>query len=81
MKSRLLSITMSFLALMMIAGCASYYKITDPTSKIVYYARDYEKTKAGGVSFKDARTGAIVTIQNSEIKEVSRQTFDEEVKR
>jgi len=56
-------------------GCrvSVHYKITEPTSKIVYYTRDYEKTKAGGASFKDARTGAIVTIQNSEIKEVSRQ--------
>ncbi len=81
MKSRWFTVVLSLLILMMVAGCASYYKITDPTSKIVYYTKDYEKTKAGGVSFKDARTGAIVTIQNSEIKEVSRHTFDEEVKK
>jgi len=80
MKVRLLSFAVSCLVLMMFAGCASYYKITDPTSKIVYYATSYD-TKGGSIAFKDARTGALVTIQNSEIKEISRQTFDEEIKK
>jgi hypothetical protein len=78
---RLVSLAASCLIFMAVAGCGSYYKITDPTSKNVYYAKDYEKTKLGGLSFKDAKTGAIVTIQNSEIKEISRDTFDEEVKK
>lgn len=71
----------SLMLLVVISGCGSYYKITDPTSKNVYYSKDFEKTKMGGLSFKDAKTGAIVTIQNSEIKEISRDTFDEEVKK
>jgi uncharacterized protein YceK len=78
---RLVSLVVSFLMLLAISGCGSYYKITDPTSKNIYYSKDYEKTKLGGLSFKDAKTGAIVTIQNSEIKEISRDTFDEEVKK
>lgn len=79
---RLVSFVVSSLMLLVvISGCGSYYKITDPTSKNVYYSKDFEKTKMGGLSFKDAKTGAIVTIQNSEIKEISRDTFDEEVKK
>ncbi|MFA5180310.1 MAG: hypothetical protein WC405_03255 [Syntrophales bacterium] len=78
---RLVSLVVSCLMLLAISGCGSYYKITEPTSKSVYYSKDYEKTKMGGLSFKDAKTGAIVTIQNSEIKEISRDTFDEEVKK
>jgi len=71
---RLVSLAVSCLMLLAILGCGSYYKITDPTSKNVYYSKDFEKTKMGGLSFKDAKTGAIVTIQNSEIKEISRNT-------
>jgi hypothetical protein len=62
-------------------GGSHYYKITDPVSKNVYFSKEYEKTKTGGVEFKDARTGAVVTIQSSEIKEISRDTFDEEIKK
>jgi len=79
---RLVSFVVSCLMLLAISGCGSYYKITDPTSKNVYYSKDYEKNKTtGGLAFKDAKTGAIVTIQNSEIKEISRDAFDEEVKK
>jgi len=76
-----IALVVSYLVLLTISGCASYYKITDPTSKNIYYSKDFEKTKTGGVAFKDAKTGAIVIIQNSEIKEISRDTFDEEVKK
>jgi len=79
---RSISLVVSCLILLAISGCGSYYKITDPTSKNVYYSKDYEKSKTtGGLAFKDAKTGAIVTIQNSEIKEISRETYDEEVKK
>jgi hypothetical protein len=78
---RLASLVVSCSMLLAIAGCGSYYKITEPASKNVYYSKDFEKTKMGGLSFKDAKTGAIVTIQNSEIKEISRDTFEEEVKK
>ncbi|MCK9196151.1 MAG: YgdI/YgdR family lipoprotein [Syntrophales bacterium] len=78
---RLVSLVVSCLILLAISGCGSYYKITEPTSKNVYYSTEFEKTKTGSIAFKDAKTGAIVTIQNSEIKEISRGTFDEEVKK
>jgi hypothetical protein len=79
--ARLVALAVSCLMLLAVSGCGSYYKITEPTSKNVYYSKDFEKTKMGGLSFKDAKTGAIVTIQNSEIKEISRDTFEEEVKK
>ena len=80
MAIRLISLFVSSIMLLSISGCGTYYKITDPTSKRVYYSKEYEKTKTGSVAFKDAKSGAIVTIQNSEIKEISRDTFHEEVK-
>ena len=68
-------------ALVVISGllataCASYYKVTDPTSGSIYYTDKVKQTSGGAVTFKDARSGADVTIQNSEIKEISEKEFD-----
>ncbi len=45
---RLASLVVSCSMLLAIAGCGSYYKITEPASKNVYYSKDFEKTKMGG---------------------------------
>jgi hypothetical protein len=57
-------------------GCASYYQITDQVSKRVYYTTDYDRTDSGAVQFKDARTRADVTLQSSEIIEISRPQYE-----
>ena len=54
-----------------LAGCGSYYRVTDPTSGRDYYTRDIDKTRDGGVVFKDARSGDEVTLQSSEITEIA----------
>jgi capsid protein len=59
------------LASAMLAGCANYYRVTDPASGRDYYTRDIDKTGDGGVKFQDARTGDDVTLQSSEITEVA----------
>lgn len=59
----------------LVAGCGSYYKVTDPTSKNSYYTEDYDKMKSGAIKFKDARSGSEVTLQSSEVKEVSKEEF------
>lgn len=66
------------IALGMLAGlsaCTTYYKVTDPTSQKVYYTTDVEQEKGGSVSLKDANSGAQVTIQNSEVVEISSDEY------
>lgn len=56
----------------MIAGCISYYRITDPSSGKTYYATKVgEAGGAGAVKIKDEKTGSPVTLQSSEVKEIS----------
>ena len=59
----------------LLTACATYYKVTDPSSGNIYYT---EKVKREGsaAQFKDARSGAEVTIQNSEVLEISGKQFD-----
>lgn len=58
------------------AGCASYYRVTDPNSGRVYYTDDVKRNLQGGaVQFKDAKSGADVTLQASEVLEISSDDF------
>ena len=61
-----------------IVACASYYQVKDPTGGSIYYTQKL-KQKRGSITFQDAKTGSTVTLQNSEIKEISKEAFNEEV--
>jgi len=56
-------------------SCASYYKVADPVTGNIYYTEEVKRQGSAAV-FKDARSGAQVTIQNSEISEVSKDEFE-----
>lgn len=58
-----------------LAGCGSYYKVTDPASKRTYYTEEVERERSGAVKFKDAKTGAQVTLPASEVVEVDSDEF------
>jgi hypothetical protein len=59
-----------------LAGCGGYWMVTDPTTKNVYYTEDVEQSKnTGAVKFIDAKTGNSVNLQNSEVKEISKDEF------
>jgi len=59
-----------------LAGCANYYKVTDPASQRVYYTEEVERPQRGTtIRFKDAKTGAEVTLPASEVIEVSSDEF------
>ena len=58
-----------------VVGCASYYKVTDPTSGKIYYTKDIAYARSGAVKLKDARTGGIIVIQNSEVNKISEQDY------
>lgn len=52
------------------AGCTSYYIVKDPASGKTYFTNEIEEMRGGAVKLKDEKSGAVVTIQNSEIREV-----------
>ena len=65
------------MAVSFLAGCGSYYKVTDPASKSIYYTNDIDQMKNGAVKFKDAKTGSNITLQSSEVKEIDSKEFKE----
>jgi uncharacterized protein YceK len=60
---------------LLVIGCASYYKVTDPQSGTVYYSEKVDSMSGGAVRLKDARTNSIVTLQNSQVKEISEKDY------
>jgi len=67
-------------ALSLLAGCSHYYKVNDPAGHKEYYTKDIDSSRSGAVKIKDARTGAVVTLQSSEVKEISEEEYDAAVK-
>jgi hypothetical protein len=58
-----------------LAGCAHYYKVTDPASGKVFYTEDV-KRNGSAVEFKDGQTGGVTTLQNSEVMEIDKQAYE-----
>jgi quinol monooxygenase YgiN len=58
----------------MAMGCASYYVVTDLKRDKTYYTTEFHRA-SGTLRFIDAKTGATITIQESEIREVSEKEF------
>lgn len=57
-------------------GCAStYYRVTDPASGKVYYTEKVSSERGGAVKLKDARSKSDVTLQNSEVTEISKDEY------
>jgi hypothetical protein len=65
----------SLCAGLLVVGCATYYKVTDPYSGKTYYTDKVDGQMGGAVKMKDARTGSVVTLQNSEVKEISEKEY------
>lgn len=63
-----------------VAGCTSYYRVNDPAGTREYYTTEIDRTKAGAITFKDAKGGGEVTLQSSEVKEISEEEFNAAVK-
>lgn len=61
-------------------GCTSYYKVTDPESGKSFYSTKVDKgEKAGFVRLTDAKTNAVVTLQSSEVLEISKADYEKAV--
>jgi hypothetical protein len=65
----------------LLAGCGgNYYRVNDPAGNKQYYTSDINQTKAGAITFKDEKSGSVVTLQSSEVKEISEDEFKAAVK-
>ena len=60
---------------LLVVGCASYYKVTDPQTGKEFYTEKIDTLAGGAVKVMDARTGSIVTLQNSQVKEISEKEY------
>ena len=58
------------------AGCSSYYKVSDPASGKSFYSTKVKQTGHGAVKFKDDKSGGTVTLQSSEVKEISGDEYE-----
>ena len=76
-----LTVWMLFGVLMTMTGCTNYYRVMDPASGKAYYTTKVKDAGgAGAVKFKDAKTGSLVTLQSSEIKEIPAEDFEAAIK-
>jgi hypothetical protein len=60
---------------LLLGGCTSYYKVTDPTTGKAYYTTELTQKGNGSATLKDGRTGNTVNIQNSEISKISKDEY------
>src|SRR5262245_38400386 len=63
-----------------VTGCSHYYRVTDPSSGKTYYTTDLHEERGGAIKIKDARTMSTVTLQSSEVREISEDEYEVEVK-
>lgn len=63
-----------------VSGCTHYYRVTDPASGKTYYTTDIDEERGGAVKIKDERTMSTVTLQSSEVREISEDEYAAEVK-
>ena len=65
----------------LLAGCSGdYYRVNDPAGDREYYTTDIDQTKTGSITFKDEKSGGVVTLQSSEVKQISKDEFKAAVK-
>ena len=65
----------------LLAGCGgNYYKVNDPAGDRLYYTTEIEQSKAGAITFKDKKSGSKVTLQSSEVKDISKEEFEAAIK-
>ncbi len=62
---------------LLLGGCTSYYKVTDPATGNVYYTTKLTKNFSGAAHLTDARTGEKVTLQNSEVTKINKEQFEQ----
>ena len=64
------------LMLLFAAGCTTYYRVTDQSTRRAYYTTGVDRTDSGAVRFYDEKSRASVTLQSSEVVEISKEAFE-----
>jgi hypothetical protein len=64
------------LMLLFAAGCTTYYRVSDQSTRRAYYTTGIDRTDSGAVRFYDEKSRASVTLQSSEIVEISKDDFN-----
>jgi hypothetical protein len=67
------------LLLLIVAGCTSYYKVTDPSTSKVYYTNKVKYKGSGAVELEDAKSGAKVVLPASEVQQIKKDKFTQGV--
>ena len=59
--------------LLALSGCATYYRVVDSSTGKAYITdkSDMDRHLGGSLEFKDLKTGDEVTVQNTEVREIS----------
>ena len=65
------------LACALLGGCTTYYQVTDPGTGKTYFTTKLGQKQSGAVTLVDAKTGAKVTLQTSEVSQISKERFKE----
>jgi hypothetical protein len=63
-------------AALALAGCTSYYRVTDPTTGQTYYTTEVQHLNSGATRLKDERTKKQVTIQNSHVEQITQDQYE-----
>ena len=65
----------------LLGGCSSdYYRVNNPAGDKQYYTKKIDQTKSGTITFKDEKSGSKVTLQSSEVKNISKDEFETGIK-
>lgn len=64
------------LAASLLTACASYYQVTDLQTGRHYYTKDVDE-EGSAVRFKDERTGGVLTIENSQVRNISKDRYND----
>jgi hypothetical protein len=81
MKTRIMALGILCVMAGLLVGCGgNYYRVNDPGGDRQYYTSEIEQTRTGAITFKDEKSGSVVTLQSSEVKEISKDEFKAAVK-
>lgn len=75
LRHKILAVLMVMFFIVAIIGCGGYYMVKDPASGNVYYTTKIKEEKGGAVKFEDKKTETSVTLQNSEVKKISKDEY------
>jgi hypothetical protein len=77
MNTRCLPLALLVVALS-VTGCTTYYRITDTSNGRTYYTTDYRR-EPNNVRFKDAKTGAEMTVPTADVRTIPSEEYNANV--